>query len=119
MPCPLARENSLYIISLAALSAQMLNHFLPSSRPGSAEMISTQPAAHHPNQPVSDLGLVFTDARGRIVFVDNKAMSLLGQVDTGRLVGEPLHTIIRVSFDVVSGLMTEIAQGGYVHDRPL
>lgn len=65
------------------------------------------------------MGLVFTDARGRVVFVDNKVLALLGQLETGRLVGEPLHRIFQVAFEVVNGLLTEIARTGYVHERPL
>lgn len=82
-------------------------------------MLSSQSSLQRPGFPGSTLGLIFTDARGRVVFVDNKVMSLLGQVDTGRLVGEPLHSIVRVAFDVINNLLTEIARTGYVHEQPL
>jgi hypothetical protein len=82
-------------------------------------MLSSQSTPSHSGFQASDLGLIFTDARGRVVFVDNRAMSLLGQVEAGRLVGEPLHSIMRVAFDVINALLADIARTGYVHERPL
>jgi hypothetical protein len=80
-----------------------------------ATMSSGKHTAGHP----SGLGLVFTDARGRIVFVDNSFLELVGQGETHRLVGEPFHKAIRATQDVVVGLIREIAQLGYVHEHPL
>lgn len=67
----------------------------------------------------SGLGLVFTDARGRIVFADNSFLALIGLGEARKLVGEPLHKVIRVGTEAISAMMNEIASSGYVHERPL
>lgn len=71
--------------------------------------------------PVSGLrvGLLFTDALGRVVFLDNQVLALLGQVRAGELVGEPLHIVFGISQSAADALMTEIARNGYIHDQPL
>lgn len=65
------------------------------------------------------LGLIFTDARGRIVFVDNKFLALVGQQEAQKLVGEPLNNVISVPHEAVSGLMHDVARAGYIHERRL
>lgn len=72
--------------------------------------------------PASDshgaaLCLVFTDARGRIVFADSNFLELLCQDDTVSLVGEPLHKVLKVAPQNVSELITTIARLGYVRDH--
>lgn len=63
------------------------------------------------------LCLVFTDARGRIVFADTNFLELLSQDDTASLVGEPLHKALRVAPQSVSELMAAIARTGYVREH--
>ncbi|MBN1427636.1 MAG: PAS domain-containing protein [Anaerolineae bacterium] len=63
------------------------------------------------------LCLVFTDARGRIVFADNNFIELLHQNDTVSLVGEPLSKILRIAPQNISELISSIAQMGYVRDH--
>jgi hypothetical protein len=53
------------------------------------------------------------------VFVDNKFLSLVGQSEARKLVGQPLDTIIQVAHEMISSLMQDIARAGYVHERPL
>ena len=65
------------------------------------------------------LGLLFTDARGRVIFLDNWVLAQLGHVEVGELVGEPLHTVFGVSQAAADALLKEISHEGYIHDRPL
>src|SRR5512138_1871209 len=65
------------------------------------------------------LGLIFTDAKGRIVFADNRFLALVGQPEAGRLVGQPLDRVINVARDAIGGLIQDIAHAGYVHERTL
>jgi hypothetical protein len=65
------------------------------------------------------LGLVFTDARGRIVFVDNRFLNLVGELEAGALVGKPLNAVIHVANEAIRALIQDIAHSGYVHERQL
>ena len=65
------------------------------------------------------LGLLFTDASGRVIFLDNWVLALLGQVRAGELVGEPLHVVFGISQGAADGLMMEIARNGYIRDHSL
>lgn len=63
------------------------------------------------------LCLVFTDARGRVVFADTNFLELVGQDDTMSLVGEPLHKVLGATPQNISELITAVARLGYVHDH--
>lgn len=65
------------------------------------------------------LGLIFTDAKGRIVFADNKFLALVGQPEARRLVGEPLDRVVNTARDAILNLIQDIAHAGYVHERTL
>src|SRR5688572_25738205 len=65
------------------------------------------------------LALLFTDARGRVVFVDNNFLELLAYAEATSLVGEPLHKVVGVDAPAVMSLMQDAARQGYVHERPL
>jgi len=82
-------------------------------------MISTVSSPSAPSLSDPGLGLIFTDAKGRIVFADNKFLNLIGQPEAGRLVGMPLDKVINVARDAVGGLIQDIAHAGYVHERTL
>jgi hypothetical protein len=80
------------------------------------------PESPQPSSPGASgprLGLLFTDAMGRVVFLDEWVLALLGQVRAGELVGEPLHMVFGVSQAAANGLTMEIARNGYIHDYPL
>jgi hypothetical protein len=76
-----------------------------------------QPSPSNPQGAA--LCLVFTDARGRIVFVDNNFLDLLGQNDATSLVGEPLYKILNVAPQKITELIAAIAQTGYIRDRSI
>ncbi len=67
----------------------------------------------------TDLALVFTDARGRVVFVDNNFLDLLNLSQPGTIVNQPLHQILHVDRAIITQLINDVAQTGYVHQRPL
>lgn len=80
------------------------------------------PSVSQGQAPASDphgaaLCLVFTDARGRIVFADTNFLELLCQDDSVSLVGEPLHKVLRVAPQSVSELIAAIARTGYVREH--
>lgn len=80
------------------------------------------PQSPQPSSPGASgpgLGLLFTDAMGRVVFLDKWVLALLGQIRAGELVGEPLHRVFGVSQAAADGLMMEITRNGYIHDHPL
>ncbi|MBN1310501.1 MAG: PAS domain-containing protein [Anaerolineae bacterium] len=65
------------------------------------------------------LCLVFTDARGRIVFADNNFLALIHRDDVGALVGEPLHKILGTDPRNIGELLSSIARMGYIRDHVL
>jgi hypothetical protein len=80
------------------------------------------PSVNQGQAPASDshgaaLCLVFTDARGRIVFADTNFLELLCQDDTVSLVGEPLHKVLKAAPQGVSELIAAIARTGYVREH--
>lgn len=82
------------------------------------------PSISHGQEPVpgsqgAALCLVFTDARGRIVFADSNFLELLRQGDTSSLVGEPLHKALRVEPQKVGELITAIARVGYIRGHKI
>ncbi len=77
---------------------------------------ATQFQSHPTSRP---LALMFTDARGRIVFVDANFMQLMGYGRDESLVGEPLYKIIGLEQPRMAELMQEVARTGYVHEHPL
>lgn len=62
--------------------------------------------------------LLFTDARGRVVFVDAHFLELLGG-SAGVHVGEPLHRVLGSAQAEISRLLNEVSSAGYAHDVPL
>jgi len=67
----------------------------------------------------SNLGLVFTDARGRVVFGDTHFLDLIGPDKAGLLVGQPLHKVMGADHQTVSELISAIGRSGYVRDQRL
>lgn len=65
------------------------------------------------------LALLFTDARGRVVFVDNKFLELMRYPEATSLVGEALHKVVGVDAPAIMTMMQDAARQGYVHERPL
>jgi hypothetical protein len=63
--------------------------------------------------------LLFTDAWGRVVFVDRNFFHLLGERSVGSLVGEPLYRVLNVERQAISDLLNDVAQAGYVQGRTL
>jgi hypothetical protein len=70
-------------------------------------------------QRTAPLALLFTDARGRIVFVDNNFLEMLNYPSATSLVGIPLHKVAGIDANALSALMQDVARTGYVHERPL
>lgn len=67
----------------------------------------------------SPLALLFTDARGRVVFVDTHFLELMNYTEATSLVGEPLHKVVSVDAPAIMSMMQDAARQGYVHERPL
>jgi hypothetical protein len=65
------------------------------------------------------LGLVFTDARARIVFFDSHFLDLAGLPEQSMLVGEPLAKILHVESSKIDEIMREVAQHNTIHDQML
>ncbi len=63
--------------------------------------------------------LLFTDAWGRVVFVDSNFLHLFGGRSAGSLVGEPLYRVLNVERQTVSSLLSDVAKAGYVQGVPL
>jgi len=63
--------------------------------------------------------LVFTDARGHVVFVDNNFLRLMSRTQARGLVGAPLHSVIGVEMDVAASLLKETSQNGALADRTI
>lgn len=63
--------------------------------------------------------LVFTDARGHVVFVDNNFLKLMSRTQAKGLVGAPLHSVIGVEVDVAAALLRETSQAGSLKDRAI
>jgi hypothetical protein len=82
-------------------------------------MVSILPSPTSSNVYDPGLGLIFTDAKGRIVFADNRFLALVGQPEARKLVGEPLDRVINVARDSIGGLIQDIAHAGSVHERTL
>jgi hypothetical protein len=70
-------------------------------------------------QEASLLALMFTDAQGQVVFVDNNFLSLMKCPEAGVVVGEPLHRALRADSKVISQLLKDVSISGYVHDREI
>jgi hypothetical protein len=70
-------------------------------------------------QRTAPLALLFTDARGRIVFVDNNFLEMLNYPSATSLVGTPLHKVAGIDASSLSSLMQDVARTGYVHERSL
>jgi hypothetical protein len=85
--------------------------------------MSLQPPSISQSQdPASDprgaaLCLVFTDARGRVVFADNSFIELIRRDGSAPLVGEPLHRVLGSGPQHISQLIAEVARLGYVHHQ--
>lgn len=75
--------------------------------------------SHLPHRSSQPLALLFTDAKGRIVFVDNKFMELMSYPESGQLVGEPLNAVMGIAQADVNQLMQEVARTGYIHEHRL
>jgi hypothetical protein len=70
-------------------------------------------------QRTAPLALLFTDARGRIVFVDNNFLEMLHYETASSLVGTPLNKVAGIEASALSSLLQDVARTGYVHERPL
>lgn len=82
-------------------------------------MVTTNITQSSPQRTNPPLALIFTDAKGRIVFVDQKFMDLMGYPRDQSLVGEPIHKILRVDQAAIAALLQEVAHTGYDHERSL
>ncbi len=65
------------------------------------------------------LALLFTDAKGRVVFVDQNFLALMGYGHSERLVGQSAHMILGLDLQTTAQLIDEVAKTGFVHERPL
>jgi hypothetical protein len=65
------------------------------------------------------LALLFTDADEQILFVNDELLKIIDCPEAGAVVGEPFHQALGVDHKLVSQLMQDINQIGYVHDWPL
>jgi hypothetical protein len=70
-------------------------------------------------QRTAPLALLFTDARGRIVFVDNNFLEMLKYETASSLVGTPLNKVAGIDSSALSSLLQDVARTGYVHERSL
>jgi hypothetical protein len=69
---------------------------------------------HMQHLPGSGLGLVFTDARGRVVFVDSNFLTMSGQSESSRLVGEMFARVVKADSNRVNELIQTVAKAGFV-----
>jgi hypothetical protein len=63
--------------------------------------------------------LVFTDAMGRVVFVDHNFLKMMNCAEEGVAVGEPLREVLGIDHQAAVQLMREVTQNGYVLHRLL
>lgn len=68
---------------------------------------------------ITPLGLVFTDARGQVVFVDYYFLHLVRCDDADKLIGSPLQAALGIEPLVAKQLLKKITQAGFVHEFPL
>ncbi len=67
----------------------------------------------------SAAALLFTDAAGRVVFVDSNFLRIFGYTDFGEIVGEPLSHVLGIGHRDAQELMHELARTGRIHERRL
>ncbi len=64
--------------------------------------------------------VVFTDARGRVVFVDSNFFKLMNRSDGGAtVVGTPMHELLGIERNAAQDLLQEIGRNGMLSQRPI
>jgi len=61
--------------------------------------------------------LLFTDASGNVVFVDDGFLRLFGYLEFGEVLGEPLHGIMHMSHHDAQEMLHEASQNGTLAGR--
>jgi hypothetical protein len=69
--------------------------------------------------PDNARALVFTDARGQVVFVDNNFIKLTGRSAGAPVVGVPMHEILGIERDEAQILLKEISKAGELTGVPV
>ena len=65
------------------------------------------------------VALLFTDASGQVVFVDNNFIRMMNRSEASTAVREPLHEVLGLDHETAVQLLRDIAQTGYVQQRML
>jgi len=67
----------------------------------------------------SSRALMFTDARGHVVFVDNNFIKLTGRAAGSSVVGVPMHVLLGIEAEAALTLLREISQTGQLAQKPI
>jgi len=67
----------------------------------------------------SSRALMFTDARGQVVFVDSNFIKMTGRSSSAAVVGTPMHELLGIEREAALGLLREISQTGQVDRKPI
>ncbi|GAB4474477.1 MAG: hypothetical protein Kow00124_14500 [Anaerolineae bacterium] len=67
----------------------------------------------------SAAALLFTDAAGRVVFVDSNFLRMFGYIDFGEIVGEPLSQVLGLGHRETQDLLHELSRTGSIRERRL
>jgi hypothetical protein len=65
------------------------------------------------------VALVFTDARGHVVWVDNGFLSLMAYPEAVGLVGLPVHRVLGIDPQDAAEMLQDVARSGHIHERPM
>lgn len=65
------------------------------------------------------LGLIFTDSRGQVVFVDYYFLRLIHANDADQIIGGALHHALGIDPQVAGQYLKDIVRDGFIHPFPL